>query len=108
MRFPVGARLCVALVVAGQMSCAMGSREPTVVLSRAARDSMSAAFDRSNEHWNELADLNTMERMRHHSSNSARVPGLPAGARAIEHRARRELGTGGGHEAAAAGGDREL
>jgi hypothetical protein len=24
---------------------------------------MNAAFDRSNEHWNQLADLNTMERM---------------------------------------------
>jgi hypothetical protein len=26
-------------------------------------DSMNAAFARSNQHWNELADLNTMERM---------------------------------------------
>lgn len=34
-----------------------------VVLSRSARDSMSAEFDRYNAHWNELADLNTMERM---------------------------------------------
>lgn len=38
-------------------------RGPAVVLSLAARDSMNAAFDRGNEHWNELADLNTMERM---------------------------------------------
>jgi len=38
-------------------------RGPVVVLARAARDSMNAAFARSNEHWNELADLNTMERM---------------------------------------------
>jgi hypothetical protein len=38
-------------------------RGPVVVLRRAARDSMNAAFARSNEHWNELADLNTMERM---------------------------------------------
>jgi hypothetical protein len=36
---------------------------PRIVLSRTARDSMSTAFARSNEHWNELADLNTMERM---------------------------------------------
>jgi hypothetical protein len=36
---------------------------PVVLLARAARDSMNAAFARSNEHWNELADLNTMERM---------------------------------------------
>ena len=38
-------------------------RGPVVVLARAARDSMNAAFARSNEHWDELADLNTMERM---------------------------------------------
>jgi hypothetical protein len=36
---------------------------PLVVLARGAVDSMNAAFARSNEHWNELADLNTMERM---------------------------------------------
>ncbi len=64
MRLTVGALLCAGLVLSGQVSCAMGGgREPMVILSRAARDSMSAAFDRSNEHWNELADLNTMERM---------------------------------------------
>jgi hypothetical protein len=40
-----------------------GDQGPVVVLARAARDSMNAAFARSNEHWNELADLNTMERM---------------------------------------------
>ena len=39
------------------------ARGPLVVLARAARDSMNAAFVRSNEHWDELADLNTMERM---------------------------------------------
>ena len=47
-------------------ACGAGSTEergPVVVLARAARDSMNAAFARSNEHWNELADLNTMERM---------------------------------------------
>jgi hypothetical protein len=36
---------------------------PVVVLARAARDSMNSAFARSNQHWDELADLNTMERM---------------------------------------------
>ena len=36
---------------------------PVVVLTPAVLDSMNAAFTRSNEHWDELADLNTMERM---------------------------------------------
>jgi hypothetical protein len=36
---------------------------PAIILSRAVRDSMNAVFARSNEHWDELADLNTMERM---------------------------------------------
>jgi hypothetical protein len=48
--------------VACQVSRA-GERGPVVVLLAAARDSMNATFARSNEHWNELADLNTMERM---------------------------------------------
>ncbi len=34
-----------------------------VLLSRTARDSMSAAWSRYNEHWDEQADRNTMERM---------------------------------------------
>jgi hypothetical protein len=55
----------VALLMCGT-ACGADSAEdrgPVVVLARAARDSMNAAFARSNEHWNELADLNTMERM---------------------------------------------
>jgi proteasome lid subunit RPN8/RPN11 len=36
---------------------------PAVILARAALDSMNLAFAASNQHWNELADLNTMERM---------------------------------------------
>jgi hypothetical protein len=34
-----------------------------VVLSRLARDSMTIVFRRFNQHWNELADLNTLEQM---------------------------------------------
>ncbi len=58
------AAMAVGLVSA--LGCGVGTgeeRRPVVVLSAAARDSMNAAFARSNEHWNELADLNTMERM---------------------------------------------
>jgi hypothetical protein len=55
--------LGAAVAVLG-MGCGAGTaRTPTVVVSRAAREGMNAAFDRSNEHWDELADLNTMERM---------------------------------------------
>lgn len=36
---------------------------PTVILTRPALDSMNVAFAASNLHWNELSDLNTMERM---------------------------------------------
>jgi hypothetical protein len=39
------------------------SEPPVVILSRSALDSMNLAFAGSNQHWNELADLNTMERM---------------------------------------------
>jgi len=42
---------------------AAGREGPVIRLSRAARASMSAEFARSNQHWDELADLNTMERM---------------------------------------------
>ena len=54
-----------ALLVWGTACGARSAEEPgpVVVLRQAARDSMNAAFARSNEHWNELADLNTMERM---------------------------------------------
>ena len=36
---------------------------PVIVLIRAARDSMSAAWTRNNAHWDEQSDRNTMERM---------------------------------------------
>ena len=64
MRVPARALLLVALCVLWQRSGFGASDDTTaIVLSRAARDSMSAEFDRSNAHWDELADLNTMERM---------------------------------------------
>jgi hypothetical protein len=64
MRLPIAVLSCAALVLASQPSCGLtGDGAPAVILSRSARDSMNAAFDRSNEHWDQLADLNTMERM---------------------------------------------
>jgi hypothetical protein len=57
------AALAAPLVAAACRARLDGERGPVVVLAPAARDSMNAAFDRSNEHWNQLADLNTMERM---------------------------------------------
>lgn len=36
---------------------------PVVVLSAAAREGMGRVFSRFNRHWNELGDLNTLERM---------------------------------------------
>jgi hypothetical protein len=43
----------------------MAQSEPprVVVFSSVARDSMNAVFRRFNEHWDELGDLNTLERM---------------------------------------------
>ena len=63
MRLPIGVLFGTALALATLPSCRLVGGDPTVIISRTARDSMNAAFDRSNEHWNELADLNTMERM---------------------------------------------
>lgn len=64
MRLSVRTLLAAALAAPWQGSAGpTAAPAPTVVLARSARDSMSAAFARSNEHWNELADLNTMERM---------------------------------------------
>ncbi|MBA3345242.1 MAG: hypothetical protein H0T44_08070 [Gemmatimonadales bacterium] len=40
-----------------------GSNGPVITLASSARDSMGAVFTRFNEHWDQLADLNTMERM---------------------------------------------
>ena len=36
---------------------------PVVLLNRSVRDSMSVIFRRFNRHWDELGDLNTLERM---------------------------------------------
>ncbi|MBA3522677.1 MAG: hypothetical protein H0T90_09275 [Gemmatimonadales bacterium] len=36
---------------------------PVITLAASARDSMGAVFTRFNQHWDQLADLNTMERM---------------------------------------------
>ena len=55
------AALAVVVIAAGGWRA--GAHGAVVLLASGARDSMNAAFDRSNEHWNELADLNTMERM---------------------------------------------
>ncbi len=38
-------------------------RNAVVVLARPARDSMNVVFRRFNEHWDELGDLTTLERM---------------------------------------------
>jgi hypothetical protein len=64
MRLPSRALVLVFLCLPWQRS-AFGRAEgqAVIVLSGSARDSMNAEFDRSNAHWNELADLNTMERM---------------------------------------------
>jgi proteasome lid subunit RPN8/RPN11 len=63
MRSSACTLLLAALVLPTRGSTAGRDAAPLIILSNAARDSMSAAFARSNEHWDELADLNTMERM---------------------------------------------
>jgi hypothetical protein len=51
------------------MNCAGGAGQssrgsaPVVVLSAGVRDEMGGVFSRFNRHWNELGDLNTLERM---------------------------------------------
>ncbi len=42
---------------------AMDTHPPVVVLTQGAYDSMSIVFRRFNRHWDELADLTTLERM---------------------------------------------
>jgi hypothetical protein len=36
---------------------------PVILLDRSVRDSMSVVFRKFNQHWDELGDLNTLERM---------------------------------------------
>ncbi|HZE76828.1 MAG TPA: hypothetical protein VE091_16070 [Gemmatimonadales bacterium] len=52
--------LALALALFGG---APGPSAPEIVLTAAVRDSMSAIFRTFNQHWNELGDLNTLERM---------------------------------------------
>ena len=66
MRSSTRMLLLAALVLPWRGSSAGGAvaeRLPVVILSRVARDSMNAAFAASNEHWDQLSDLNTLERM---------------------------------------------
>jgi len=60
-----GAVLCLAMAAVGFAPRATASRraDADVALPRTIRDSMNAVFLASNEHWNELGDLNTLERM---------------------------------------------
>lgn len=53
----------LALLLAGVVVVRRSRAEPLVVLSRAARESMTAALRTHNRNWDRLADLNTMERM---------------------------------------------
>jgi proteasome lid subunit RPN8/RPN11 len=65
VRTPLGpAGILGTVVLALTVACGRpADDQPGIVLARGAVDSMNAAFDRSNQHWNELADLNTLERM---------------------------------------------
>jgi proteasome lid subunit RPN8/RPN11 len=60
------ARALLALAAAGAGVSAVTGRaqpEPAIVLTRAVRDSMGAVFRTFNRNWDQLADLNTMEKM---------------------------------------------
>ena len=54
----MGVMLLAAAVLAWQPRA-----EPIVVLPRAARDSMTAVFRTFNRNWDQLADLNMLEKM---------------------------------------------
>jgi hypothetical protein len=56
---------CAALIAGGLAfgRSALRRSDARLVLPRAIRDSMDAVFLASNQHWNELGDLNTLERM---------------------------------------------
>lgn len=53
----------VALGLAAASAVSSPPDPPVIILALAARDSMSASWTRYNEHWDEQADRNTMERM---------------------------------------------
>lgn len=61
-------RLTLALalllgVAAPSLKGSISHKPRVVVLDRLARDSMSSVFRRFNQHWDELGDLTTLERM---------------------------------------------
>jgi hypothetical protein len=60
-----GTGACLALTAGGlaPRGTASDRADGDVALPRTIRDSMNAVFLASNEHWNELGDLNTLERM---------------------------------------------
>ena len=62
MRCTTHTRLVLLLCALAAPGCARAG-PPVVLLARASRDSMSAVFAHFNEHWNELGDLNTLEKM---------------------------------------------
>jgi hypothetical protein len=51
------------LALAGIALASRPRPEPAIVLPRAVRDSMSVVFRTFNRNWDQLADLNTMEKM---------------------------------------------
>ncbi len=64
MRFPVYLTILVLLGVQAPATSPDEDSHPSVVLlTQAARDSMNVVFRHFNQHWDELADLTTLERM---------------------------------------------
>jgi hypothetical protein len=51
------------LALAAPARSTFSGSPPVVVLSRQALESMTTVFQEFNQHWNELAELNTLERM---------------------------------------------
>ena len=64
-RVAVLAAACVAVIAGGVGfgRSMLGRGEVGLILPPGVRDSMNAVFLASNQHWNELYDLNTLERM---------------------------------------------
>ncbi len=59
-------RTSIPLMLLAVAALALARRhrpEPAIVLPRAARDSMTAVFRAFNRNWDQLADLNTLEKM---------------------------------------------